>query len=342
MQLTHSKRQVKPVLWLALIALVPLMVIVATSVGSVAITNQVVWQAIANELFGASYDISLGQQNIIWHLRLPRSVLALSVGAGLACVGAALQALTRNPLADPHLLGVSSGAAFGAVIAILFSGMIFGAATLPIFAFSGAMVVSLLLIGIIQLTKAQGTSSLVLAGVAVSFIAMSLTNLSIFIGDPRATQSVMFWMLGSLGGAKWNMLLLPSILVCIGVLIIWYYHHYFDALTLGDEAAESLGINTHIFRLAMLMLCAMMTAILVAFSGVIGFVGLMVPHIARAIFGARYIVLIPASAILGAIFMLLSDIFARTITAPVELPIGVITGLVGGAFFLWQLWRARR
>jgi iron complex transport system permease protein len=261
------------------------------------------------------------------------------VGAGLAVVGASLQAVTRNPLSDPHLLGISSGGAFGAILALLHTGLFFGLLTVPFLAFFGALGATFIVLGVSRFAGATSADRLVLAGVAVSFIIMAGANVLIFLGDPRATHTVVFWMLGGLGFAQWNQLVYPLVILigCGGWL--WSQTTVLNAMTVGDETASTLGIKVDLFRLLVFFVCALVTGVMVAFSGIIGFVGLMIPHIVRMIVGGNNIRVIPFSALLGSIFLLWADIAARTIMAPEDMPIGIVTGLIGGIFFVWLLGR---
>ncbi len=313
----------------------------AVSVGAVFIPGATVRGVLANALIpgAVAADWPPGHAAIVWDLRLPRAILAMLVGAGLAVTGAALQAVTRNPLADPHLLGISSGAAFGAILALLHTGLFLGLATVPLLAFAGALVTTFVVLGVAQAARATSADRMVLAGVAVSFIVMALANLLIFLGDPRATHTVVFWMLGGLGLAQWTHLVWPlAALIPLG-LWLWLRAGDLNAMTVGDETAATLGLNVARFRLSVFVAGALITGVMVAFSGIIGFVGLMVPHIARMIVGGDHARVIPASAMLGAILLLWADIAARTVMAPEDMPIGIVTGLVGGVFFVWLLRR---
>ncbi|PIE07219.1 MAG: ABC transporter permease, partial [Rhodobacterales bacterium] len=261
------------------------------------------------------------------------------VGAGLAVVGAALQAVTRNPLADPHLLGISSGGAFGAVLALLHTGLFLGLLTVPLLAFVGALAATLIVLGVSRMADATSADRLVLAGVAVSFVIMAGANILIFLGDPRATHTVVFWMLGGLGLAQWSHLAYPLVVLVLVGLWLWRHAADLNAMTIGDETASTLGIEVGKFRLTVFVAGAIITGVMVAFSGMIGFVGLMVPHIVRMLVGGDYIRVLPASALAGGVFLLWADIAARTIMAPEDMPIGIVTGLVGGLFFIWMLRR---
>ncbi|WP_282092754.1 FecCD family ABC transporter permease [Epibacterium ulvae] len=316
-------------------------VTVAVSVGAVPVPATTVWGVVLNKLSPDLIETtwSKGRSAIVWDIRFPRVLLALMVGAGLAAVGASLQAVTRNPLADPHLLGISAGGAFGAILALLHTGLFLGLLTVPLLAFAGALVATGLVLAVSNFAQATSADRLILTGVAIYFIIMAAANILIFLGDPRATHTVVFWMLGGLGLAQWSHLIYPLIVLvpCLG----WLYLRSADlnAMTIGDETAATLGLNVVRFRLSVFVIGAMITGVMVAFSGIIGFVGLMVPHIARTLVGRDYQRLVPVSALFGGVFVLWADVIARTIMAPEDMPIGIVTGLVGGCSFVWLLRR---
>lgn len=314
---------------------------IGISVGAVSVQTSTVWGIILNKF---SPDLieqtwSKGKEAIVWDIRFPRTILAIMVGSGLAIVGASLQSVTRNLLADPHLLGISSGGAFGAILALLHTGLFIGLLTVPLLAFLGALFATFIVLIVSRLTSSTSADRLVLAGVAVSFIVMSCANILIFLGDPKATHTVVFWMLGGLGLAQWNQLIYPLIVLLICGLWLFSQARVLNAMTVGDESASTLGINVTKFRFVIFVVCALITGVMVAFSGIIGFVGLMVPHIVRMIVGGDYFRVLPLSALLGAIFLLWADIAARKIMPPEDMPIGIVTGLVGGIFFVWLLRR---
>ena len=311
------------------------------SVGAVSVHTSTVWGIILNKF---SPDLveqtwSKGREAIVWDIRFPRTLLAIMVGSGLAIVGASLQSVTRNLLADPHLLGISSGGAFGAILALLHTGLFIGLLTVPLLAFLGALFATFIVLMVSRFTSSTSADRLVLAGVAVSFIIMSCANILIFLGDPKATHTVVFWMLGGLGLAQWNQLIYPLIVLLICGLWLFSQARVLNAMTVGDETASTLGINVTKFRFIIFVVCALITGVMVAFSGIIGFVGLMVPHIVRMFVGGDYFRVLPLSALLGSIFLLWADIAARTIMPPEDMPIGIVTGLVGGVFFVWLLRR---
>ena len=336
---SRARRRVYPVAMGAGLIVLILSISIAISVGAVPIPLGTVWGVLLNKIMPEAVfaDWSAGRAAIVWDIRFPRALLACLVGAGLAMVGASLQAVTRNPLADPHLLGISAGGAFGAILALLHTGMFLGLLTVPLFAFFGALGATLLVLAVSQFAAATSADRLILAGVAVSFIVMSLANVLIFLGDPRATHTVVFWMLGGLGLAQWSQLAYPLVVLVVCGAYLRLNAGNLNAMTIGDETASTLGIPVALFRLSVFVIGAMITGVMVAFSGIIGFVGLMIPHIVRLLVGGDYNRVLPASALLGAIFVVWADIIARKIMAPDDMPIGIVTGLIGGVFFIWLL-----
>ena len=314
---------------------------IAISVGGVQISTDTVWGVILSKLSPELVEPtwSKGREAIVWDIHLPRSFLAMMVGAGLAIVGASLQAVTRNPLADPHLLGISSGGAFGAILALLHTGLFIGLMTVPLMAFFGALCATALVFGISHFANATSAARLVLTGVAVSFIIMAAANILIFLGDAHATHTVVFWMLGSLGRARWDQLIYPLIILLVCGTWLLTKSAALNAMTVGDETASTLGISVTRFRLLIFIIGALITGVMVAFSGIIGFVGLMVPHVVRMLVGGDYFRVLPVSALIGSTFLVWADIAARTVMAPEDMSIGIITGLVGGVFFIWVLSR---
>lgn len=337
---THPKRHTALVIGLGFLLLIA-SISIAVSVGAIAVPTSTVWGVLAHKVAPGMIEPtwSKGRAAIVWDIRFPRALLAAMVGAGLAIVGASLQAVTRNPLADPHLLGISSGGAFGAILALLHTGLFLGLLTVPLLAFLGALAATAIVLGISHFARAASADRLVLAGVAVSFIVMSGANILIFLGDPRATHTVVFWMLGGLGLAQWSQLIYPLVILLACGIWLWLHAPDLNAMTIGDETASTLGIPVARFRLATFVVGALITGVMVAFSGIIGFLGLMVPHIARMLVGGDYQRVLPVSALFGSIFLVWADIVARTLMAPEDIPIGIVTGLVGGVFFVWLLGR---
>ncbi len=296
---------------------------------------------LARQLFGIepAVAVSVGQDSIVWQLRAPRVLLGALVGAGLALVGTALQAVTRNPLADPHLLGVSSGAAFGAVFVVLYLGEFAGMLSLPLAAFVGAMASMLLVLAIASRSGRLESDRLLLAGVAVSFVMMAASNLLLYLGNPHAASSVLFWMLGGLGLARWELLWLPALCLLLALVVLLGLGRALNALMAGEQSAVSLGLEPRRVRLLVFVVASLLTGVLVSLSGAIGFVGLMLPHVARFLVGAEHRRVLPVAALLGALFLVWVDVAARTWLAPQDLPIGIVTAAIGGAFFVALLRR---
>ena len=278
---------------------------------------------------------------IIIDLRAPRVLLAILVGAGLGIVGCLLQTVTRNDLADPFLFGLSSGAAVGAVLVITVTGELLGVWTLPLAAFCGGMLAAFTVYLLILRLGYQGAERLVLAGLTVSFFFTAMTNYLVFSGDQRSAHSVLFWSLGGMGLARWDNL--PLVVAGFGVLTLFasLRHRQCDALLGGEMTAASLGLNVNRFRLQVFLICAFATAVFVSVSGVIGFVGLMVPHMARAFSGPLHRKSFILSALFGALLMTGSDLGARILLAPQELPIGIITSSIGAGFVFIMLLRRK-
>jgi iron complex transport system permease protein len=289
----------------------------------------------------APSGLSPVQEAIVWDLRLPRAVLAAVCGAGLALCGVVLQSLLRNPLADPFVLGISSGASTGAV-SIVVLGVGAGSLTLASGAFLGA-VVAFGLVLLLGVAAGGTTDRLVLAGVAATQLFSALTAFIVFTAaDAEQTRGVLFWLLGSLGTASWDDVVVCGGLVVAGLAVCWAAAGSLDAFTFGEDAASALGVPVLRTRLVQLVVTALLTAVIVSTSGAIGFVGLVLPHAARAVVGARHRVLVPVSAVLGAVFLVWVDVGARTVIAPQELPVGVATALVGVPAFVVVLLRRRR
>ncbi|OHV83879.1 iron ABC transporter permease [Ensifer sp. LCM 4579] len=279
---------------------------------------------------------------IVVDLRLPRAILAIAVGAGLGVIGLLLQTVTRNDLADPFLFGLSAGAAAGAVAVITRIGDRLGILTLPIAAFAGGMCATAVVLVLIRRAQGYGPERLVLAGLAVSFLFTALTNYLVFSGDQRAAHSVLFWTMGGLGLATWRNIGIGM----LGALIVMLYallrHRQLDALLGGEQTAESLGVSVTRLRKVTFLVASFSTALLVSIAGVIGFIGLMIPHVARAFAGPLHARLAVACGLLGAALLLGSDLLARTLLPPQELPVGVVTSSIGAFFVVAMLLHHKR
>lgn len=276
---------------------------------------------------------------VIWQIRVPRILVGLVSGMGLACAGAILQNTTRNPLADPYLFGIVSGAGLGATIANITLGEQLAIA-LPLAAFLGSLLSVILVVFIAK--ALQRMEQLLLAGVAISFMLGSITQFILYFGEPFATNRVMFWLMGSLARVDMQNFYVIFVVLMVVLAIILILHRHIDALLLGDESAASLGVNVEKVRLLMLALCAAITATIVAYCGGIGFVGLMIPHIVRQLIGVTTLPLIIGSAFIGGCFLIWVDVIARTALPNAEIPIGIITSALGSIFFLFIMYRNRQ
>ncbi len=305
------------------------LLLVSVLYGSTAIPVAQVFAALSQ---GLQQDLTEPMHRIIFDLRLPRALFAGLIGAGLGLVGVVLQTTTRNDLADPFLFGLSSGAAAGAVLVITVTGDVLGVWTLPLAAFCGGLVAAGIVLALVRALGSSAPEKLILAGLAVSFLFAAITNYLIFAGDNRAAHSVVFWMLGGLGLARWETLpLVAGGLALILAYALWR-NRWLDALLAGDITASSLGVPVRALRSRMFLVAALSTAAFVAVAGVIGFVGLMVPHIARSLAGPLHRRLLPLAALMGAILLVASDLLARLLLAPQELPVGIVTTSVGAGF----------
>ncbi|MGH2682964.1 MAG: FecCD family ABC transporter permease [Actinomycetota bacterium] len=279
---------------------------------------------------------------ILFQLRIPRVLLAAVVGAALAAAGAVFQALFRNPLADPAIIGVSSGAALGAVAAILATGGAFaGGLLVPAMAFLGALGAGLLVYRLARVGPAVQVATLLLAGIAVAALISAIMALVLTYSGERI-RSIYFWLLGGLSARGWESLGAAAPLAAVGVAAALWTAGNLNLMALGEERAGQLGVEVERFKRIALATGAVLTGASVAVAGVIGFVGLMTPHLLRLILGADHRRLLPASVLGGALFMVLADLAARTLRAPEEIPVGAITALLGGPFFLYLLRRQRR
>lgn len=310
------------------------------AIGETAIPFATVAQTIANKVWEAGYPISPLDEGIVWSYRLSRAVVAACCGSALALSGVVLQSMLRNPLADPYILGISAGASTGAVsVAIL--GLGTGMLTLPLGAFLGALT-AFLLISLLALKTGRGTTAIILAGVAGSQLFNALTS---FIVTKAATaeqaRGIMFWLLGNLSGVRWPDAYLAVPATLFGLVVCLWHSRALDAFAFGSNSAASLGISVIRTQVVVIGATAVMTAVMVSIVGSIGFVGLVIPHTARMVVGIRHGVLLPASALIGAVFMITVDIISRTIIPGQVLPVGVVTALVGAPVFAIILGKKR-
>ena len=280
------------------------------------------------------------EQAVLNSIRLPRVLLAVIVGAALAVSGAALQGLFRNPLADPGLIGISSGAALAVALMIVIIGPlpgILGLYGLSIAAFMGGLLTSIVIFRFAGLTGASSVTYILLAGIAINALASAGTGFLAYLSDDQELRSLTFWTMGSLGGALW-----PGVLICVSLVIPATFVLYRNAqrlniLLLGESEARHLGVDSERLKRNIIICTAISVGAAVAVSGIIGFVGLVIPHLIRLTLGPDHRLLIPASALLGAIILIIADTVSRTLLAPAEIPVGIFTSLIGGPFFLWLL-----
>jgi iron complex transport system permease protein len=312
----------------------------AIAIGEIVIPLDVIAKTIANKVLGAHYDLDPIQEGIVWNYRMSRTVVAACAGTALALSGAILQALLRNPLAEPYVLGISAGASTGAV-AIAILGLGGGLVTLPIGAFIGA-IAAFGMVALLSLGAGMTTDRIVLAGVAGSQLFNALTAYIVTTSaNAEQARGIMFWLLGSLGGVRWPDVWLAAPIAVVGTVVCLLHARSLDAFTFGSDAAASLGISVLRVRIVLFGLTALLTAIMVSMVGSIGFVGLVIPHAVRFVTGPKHEYLLPASAVAGAIFMVLADLTSRIIIPQQVLPIGVVTALVGAPAFAAILCRAR-
>ncbi|MFB6890160.1 FecCD family ABC transporter permease [Kitasatospora sp. NPDC056327] len=341
-----DRRTAPPAAVLALLAAVLLLSAAAgLALGSVRVPPAQVW-GILTHAAGADRsppDWSRARETIVLDVRAPRVLLGALTGAGLATVGTALQALVRNPLAEPYLLGVSSGASLGAVTVIVSGAALAGRLSLSAAAFAGALGALLLVYTTARAGGRITSARLVLSGVAVAAVLTAVLDLLLLTtGRGNEARAVLAWTLGGLGGVTWDTLWLPGAAVLLGLAVLLPQARNLNLLLAGEEAAATLGLDVARFRARMFVLLSLVTGVLVAAAGPIGFVGLMLPHVVRLAVGGDHRKVLPAAALGGAVFLVWADIAARVVAAPVEIPVGVLTALCGGPFFLWLMRRDAR
>ena len=321
--------------WSLLLVLLLLTPLAAASFGAAQIGMLDVIHVLVKHGFDAGQVSSISDR-IIWELRLPRVLMAFTAGAGLALSGFVLQTVTRNPLADPYLFGISAGASFGAVLVVTVAGgSLLAGLSLPLGAFLGACLSVLLVLTLSGQRVTTQVERMLLSGVAVSFMFGALTSLLLYFATPLAAQSLLFWTMGSFAQASWQTLWLPLTVVVVALALVLGQKRQLLAMLSGDETAHTLGVRVVKLRLSMLLLCSLITATLVAHCGGIGFVGLMVPHIVRLFLPKQQPILL--TALVGGLFMVWVDVLARSVLPSQELPVGVITSALGSIFFLFVL-----
>jgi len=313
----------------------------AILLGEMPVTVQDVAATLGNRLLGLGLAVDPIHEGIIWHYRLSRAAVAVCAGASLAICGAVLQALLRNPLAEPYLLGISAGASTGAVM-IMVLGIGAGALTVPIGAFAGAGL-AFGFVAVLAFGAGGGTERIILAGIAGSQLFNAATSFIVTSSaSAEQTRGIMFWLLGSLGGVRWPDVGLAFPVMLFGLAVALYRARALDAFAFGEDAAASLGVNVARVRVELFALTALLTATVVSIVGAVGFVGLVIPHAVRFIVGPSHGRLILGSALAGGVFMVAADVLSRLVLPGQVLPIGVITALFGAPAFAFILWRSRR
>lgn len=331
-----------------MLPLLAVCVVVAVGYGSTHTDVSTVLRVLGLHLLPAGWvnaaAVERADDLIVWSVRVPRVLLAAAVGAGLAVAGAQMQAVFRNPLADPGLVGVGAGAALGGVLAIATGAAALATPLLPAFAFTGGLLALLLVFALATQGGRTSATALLLTGVALAAILGSFTTflISMNLANQQMTQQILFWTMGGLDNRNWTHVQLAAPFLLIGAAIGVAYARDLDLLVQGDETAMTMGVQVERSRFVLMVGAALLTGAAVAVAGLVGFVGLIIPHAVRLLLGPTHVRLLPACALAGAVFLVLCDLACRTLRAPMELQLGVVTALCGGPFFMWLLQRRLR
>ncbi|QNO16620.1 iron ABC transporter permease [Alkalicella caledoniensis] len=348
-QTNYTKHIQKKIAMLCLLTVLLFAVgLVGLSLGGSSYTVRESWEALRGGLSFSNSDVVNTRHNIIWKLRVPRVMMAIIGGAGLAFSGVVMQTILKNPLASPFTLGISSAASFGAALAIIMRTGFLGIfdITLPYDylitgnAFTFSLICTMIIYGLTKLQKVS-SETIILLGVAMMNLFSAATSFLQYLGDPDELASLTYWMFGSLSKVTWSKLHITCLLVIPIILLIYRRAWDLNSLMLGEESAKSTGINVERLRLTCFILTSLVTAVVVSFLGPIGFIGLVAPHLGRILFGGDHRFLIPASSLLGALLLLLADTIARTLLAPVVIPVGIITSFVGVPLLIYLMMRRR-
>lgn len=344
----HARRSwhaVSPVILSILLASATLIVlIVSAATGQVDVrldeaARVVVGHLVPGMPWMSDGSLSTLQDQAVWQFRLPRALLAGLAGAGLALAGAIMQVVVRNPLAEPYILGVSSGASVGAVLVIVSGGAAFAGLTLSGAAFAGAVIACILVALLARRRGELSPTRMILAGVALGSLLSAVTSYLTLTTDAQNVVSVMFFLLGSVSAATMSSLLIPAIALLVACVAVLGLTRQMNALLAGDESALAVGVRTTRLRGLLLVIASLLTGAIVAVSGGIGFVGLVVPHVARILVGSDHRRMLPVTVLAGMLFLMIADLLARTVAAPSEIPLGILTAFVGAPFFLWLMRR---
>ena len=333
----------RKILFIAILAALLILIAgIAASLGSANLALTDTYSAIIDRFLPDYFNPSKLATNVVWNLRLPRILMGVAAGIGLAIAGSAMQGILRNPLASPYTLGIASAAGFGAALAILLGkGFVGGEYLVIANAFIFALLASLVIIGIARYKGAR-PETMILAGIAIMYFFSAMTSLLQYFGDADAVKEVVFWMLGDLDRSSWDTLGIVGIVLVLCVPLLMLKSWDLNVMAAGDETAKSLGVQVERVRVLSMILAALLTASIVCFTGTIGFIGLVSPHITRMTIGGDNRFLLPASGLVGAVLLVGADTIARNIIAPVILPVGIMTSFIGVPFFFYLIMRKGR
>ncbi|WP_119291025.1 iron ABC transporter permease [Streptomyces sp. YIM 130001] len=340
---TRPRRRSAPyVLTVLLVAALALGALLSAGIGSYEIPLGDVVSSVQHRIGLGGESLGRVGESVLWNVRLPRVTLAVLVGASLGCAGALMQGVFGNPLAEPGVIGISSGAAVGAVGAIALGLSFFGNWTVTFCAFVAGLITVLVVYSLSRSGGRTEVVTLILTGIALNAFAGALIGLFLFFADNAQVTQITFWQLGSLSAATWPKVLAVLPCALAGLLVAPFYARRLDLLALGERPARHLGVDVERLRVVLILVVALLTAAAVAVAGIVSFVGLLVPHLLRMAAGPGHRFLVPGSAVGGALVLVVADLTARTVAAPAELPLGVLTALVGSPFFFFLLRRTRR
>lgn len=344
LNINHSKREMPIYIGISLLLGIFLIVsvLVAVSVGSTNIPIRSVYGVIFYKFFQIEIFSEFAKgaiHDVVWLIRLPRIILAIAVGGGLSVCGIVMQAIVRNPLADPYILGVSSGASLGATLAILLGvGITFGSGYVGIVAFIGAFLAAMCVMAIANIGSRSNSVKLLLSGLAINAVFSSFSSFIIFFAnDKEGIQNITFWLMGSLAGAKWNFIPIVYLVTIGGSAFFLSQYRTLNLMLLGDETSITLGTDLHTSRHFYMLVVSLIIGFVVFTSGMIGFIGLIIPHFMRIIFGTDHKKIIPVSFLAGAVFMIWADVFSRILIPHTELPIGILVSMIGSPCFIYLL-----
>lgn len=335
----HQNNTKKAIIIILSLILLVLVILISISVGPIRMSLEEVINVLffGQKTIIGPYGEPIDVQNVVFNLRLPRVLCAMLIGAALAVSGAAMQGIFRNPMASPSVLGISSGAAFGACLSIIFGFSIAsGSFAIPSMAFIFSFITLFLVYSMARTKMGVPISMLLLSGIAVGAFFNGLVSLLQYYADDKL-EGIVFWLMGNLNSCGWDQFFIILLPILVGSIVLMFYSKELNLLSLGDDQATNLGVNVERTRIIILVASALTVAGAVAVSGVIGFVGLIVPHIFRMLLGPDHRLLIPMSIVGGAIFMVIMDALSRVLVAPAELPVGILTAILGAPFFIYIL-----